>query len=433
MSDARRFRLVLAALTLAAFALRLAYGLIADVPRGFGDDVWYSQVANGIVDGRGFSDPFHSLIGGKIVFGTLGEPLPTAFHPPLFPALLAIPSALGLDSYTAHQVVGCALGAAVVPPVGLLGHRFAGAGAGIAAAAIAAAFIPMISRDALLMSESLYGVLIALSLLAALRLREHPTGRRALALGAAIGLAALTRSEAVLLVPMLAAPIAYRLAPGRRLKAIALVSAAVLAICLPWCVRNSLEFDQPTQITTGDGSVIAGANLHETYYGSELGGWDFDALYRTRAGRHIDPNEAVQSDRWRDEGIDYARDHAGRLPVVLAARALRTWDLYPFSPRARARLGAGYKHVEALEYPEQLMLLAAAALAVAGAVALRRRGRPVWPLVVPLVLVTLVSLVGHGDPRYRHGGDVALVVLAGVGAGVAADALRRQGSRTAST
>jgi 4-amino-4-deoxy-L-arabinose transferase-like glycosyltransferase len=433
--DARRFRLVLAALALAGFALRLAYGLAADVPRGFGDDVWYSQVANGLVDGRGFSDPFHSLSGGKVVFGSLGQALPTAFHPPLFPALLAIPSALGLDSYTAHQVVGCVLGAAVVPVVGLLGRRLADPRAGIATAAIAAVFIPMIARDALLMSESLYGVLIALSLLAALRLREQATGRRALALGAAIGLAALTRFEAILLVPLLAAPIAFRLEPGRRLRTIALVSVAVLALCLPWCMRNSLQFDQPTQVTTGDGSVIAGANLHETYYGSELGGWDFAALYRTRAGRHLDPNEAVQSDRWRDEGLEYARDHAGRLPVVLAARALRTWDLFPWSPRARAAIGAGsYKHIRALEYPAQLMLLAAIALAIAGGVALRRRGRPIWPLLVPLMIVTLISVLGHGDPRYRHGGDVALVVLAGLGAGPAVDAVRRQRSRrTAST
>ena len=432
--DSRRFAIVLGGLALAGFAVRVAYGLIANVPSGFGDDVWFSSVANGLAHGRGFSDPFHSLSGGKLVFGTLGDPVPTAFHPPLFPALLTIPSLVGLDSYTAHQIVGCVLGAMVVPVVGLLGRRIADNRAGIAAAAIAAAFLPMVSRDALLMSESLYGLLIALSLLAALRLREQPTTGRTLALGALIGMAALTRSEAILLVVLLAAPIAYRIERGRRLRAIALVCAAVLTVCLPWCVRNSLEFDQPTQITTGDGSVIAGSNLASTYMGPDIGAWDFQGLYRTPAGRHVDPNESVQSDRWRDEGIAYARHHASRLPAVVAARIGRTWELFPASPIERARLGSdAYKHVRALEYPEQLMLWAVVALAIVGAVGLRRRRRALWPFLVLLALVTLVSALTHGDPRYRYAADVALVVLAGAGVTFAARRGGPQPPRIAST
>jgi 4-amino-4-deoxy-L-arabinose transferase-like glycosyltransferase len=418
--------IVLCALGLLGFAVRLAYGLIADVPQGFGDDVWFHAVANGLVDGRGFSDPFHSLsTTGAVVFGNAGDPIATAFHPPLFPALLALFSAVGLDSYTAHQIVGCALGAATVVVVGLIARRLAGDRAGVAAAAVAAVFLPFVEREALLQSESLYGLLIALSLLAALRLRERPAARRALALGGAIGLAALTRSEALALLPLLAAPIAWR-----RPRALALVCAAVAVVCLPWCVRNSLEFDQPTLITTGDGSVIAGANLDSTYHGRLLGDWDFAGLYRTPAGRHPDLNEAVQSDRWRKEGLDYASDHLSRLPVVLGARVLRTWDAFPFSPAEHAAYGSDYyHHLHALEIPAQLMLLAVVCLAAAGAVGLRRRGLPLWPFLVPVGLVTLVSMAGHGDPRYRHAGDVALVVLAGAGLSFAAEA-RRRASRT---
>jgi 4-amino-4-deoxy-L-arabinose transferase-like glycosyltransferase len=402
----------LGALAVLGFVVRLVYGVVADVPNGFGDDVWFHEVANGLVHGRGFSDPFRSVEGGMAVFGTGGDPITTAFHPPLFPWLLALPSAVGLDSYTAHQVLGCAIGAATVVAAGLVARRLAGDTACLATAAITAVFLPMVSRDALLQSESLYGLLISLTLLAALRLRDETTTRNALALGGAIGLTALTRSEALLLLLLLAAP-----AARARPRQLALVCAMTALICAPWAIRNSLEFDQPTLITTGDGSVIAGANLHETYYGRLLGDWDFEGLYRTPAGRNPDLNEAVQSDRWREEGIDYATDHLSRLPVVLGARALRTWDLYPFSPAARAEYGSDYyNHIRALEYPAQLMLWVVVVLAILGVVGLRRRGKPVWPLLSLIVLVTLVSLVGHGDPRYRHAGDVALVVLAGVGA-----------------
>jgi 4-amino-4-deoxy-L-arabinose transferase-like glycosyltransferase len=416
--EGRRFWIVVGGLTLLGFALRVAYALVADVPRGLGDDLWFHSVANGLVEGRGFSDPFHSTApDGAITFGLYGAPIATAFHPPLFPALLAIPSAVGLDSYTAHQIVGCAIGAAAVPVMGLVGRRLAGDAAGIAAAGVGAVFIPLMSRESLLLSESLYGLLIALTLLAVLRLRERPSTRRALELGAVIGLAALTRGEALLLLVMLAVPVAYVAAErGRRLRTVALACTATVAICLPWCVRNSLEFDRPTLITTGEGSVIAGSNLPSTYHGPLLGSWDFVGLYRSPAGRHTDPNEAVQSERLRKQGVDYALDHASRLPVVLAARIGRTWELYPFDPRERFDLAHDqFLHIRAGEYPAQAMLLAVWLLAALGAVRMRRNGKPVWPFLVPVVLVTLISVLGHGDPRYRHAADVSLVVLAGVG------------------
>jgi 4-amino-4-deoxy-L-arabinose transferase-like glycosyltransferase len=416
--DRRRFRLWLAALALVAFALRVVYALIADVPHGLGDDLWFHSVANGLVDGRGFSDPFHSVgPDGTVAFGLYGSSIATAFHPPLFPLLLAIPSLVGLDSYTAHQVFGCALGAAAIPVMGLVGRRLAGDAAGIAAAAIGAVFIPLMARDALLLSESLYGLLVALALLAVLRLRELPTARRALELGVVIGLAALTRGEALLLLLILAVPAALVTAErGRRLRTAALVSAATVAVCLPWCVRNTLEYDKLTLITTGDGSVVAGSNLPSTFHGPLLGSWDFRGMARSPAGRQTDSNEAVQSERLRKQGVDYALDHVSRLPVVVAARIGRTWELYPFDPRQRFDLAHDqFQHVRTLEYPSQLMLLAVWLLAIMGAVRLRRDGEPVWPFLVPVVLVTLITALGHGDPRYRHAADVSLVILAGVG------------------
>jgi hypothetical protein len=181
-------------------------------------------------------------------------------------------------------------------------------------------------------------------------------------------------------------------------------------------VRNSLQVDRPTAITTGDGSVIAGSNLRSVYYGPNIGSWDFQGLYRTAAGRHLDPNEAVQSDRWRSEGVTFAREHASRLPAVVVARVARTWDLFPLSPGERVALAAEQsKHVRTLEWPAMAMLYAVWVLAAFGAVALRRRAAPLWPLLAPVLMVTLVSVLGHGDIRYRHAGDVALVVLGGVG------------------
>jgi 4-amino-4-deoxy-L-arabinose transferase-like glycosyltransferase len=368
-----------------------------------------------------------------VAFGDQGDPIATAFHLPLFPAVLSVASLTGLDSYEAHQAIGWAFGAGTVAVLGLIGRRLGGAALGLVTAAIAALYLPLAINDALLMSESLYGLLIALVLLAALRLYERPSAARAVVLGAAIAAAALTRSEALLLAVLL---VPWAAGEGRaRLRNTALAAAVIVLAALPWALRNSLEFDQPVLLTTGDGSVLAGANLPSTYRGHLFGAWDFEGLYDTPAGRTVVRNEAEQSERWRDEGLDYAADNAGRLPAVMAVRVLRTWSLYPWAPADKARFASDhYRHVRALEYVAFPSLLVVVALALAGLPRVRTLGARKGIFLAPIVLVTLVSAFGYGDTRFRQAADVSLVVLAGVGAcalAPRASAMRpRPGART---
>lgn len=64
-----------------------------------------------------------------------------------------------------------------------------------------------ITADGAMLSESLYGLLVALSLLCAFRLLDRPGVVRGGLLGVTIGLGALARGEALLLVPLLLVPI----------------------------------------------------------------------------------------------------------------------------------------------------------------------------------------------------------------------------------
>ena len=408
--------------------MRLAYGFAADPSPGFGDDVWYHEVANGLADGRGFSDPFNSLEGARIVFGDSGEPLATAFHLPLFPALLAVASLLGATSYEAHQVIGCAFGAGTVVALGYLGRRLGGDLCGLLAAGIASVYGPFVVNDSLMMSESLYGLLVALVLLAALSYADEPGAPPTLLLGVAIAAAALTRSEALAFV-LLLAPL--WLVGRRRLGHAALTCLAVVVCVAPWAVRNSLTFDEPVLLTTGDGSVLAGANLPSTYRGHLLGAWDFEGLYRTKTGRRRIRNEAVQSRQWRSEALDYAGDHLGRLPVVMAVRVMRTWSVYPLSPAGKADFAAvNYRHIRSLEYVVLAGFVLVLVLAAVGAYALRGQRLRLWVLLAPAVLVTVVSALGYGDTRFRQAADVALVALAAAGASSAIARRRAPAART---
>src|SRR5439155_11107905 len=122
--------------------------------------------------------------------------------------------------------------------VSLIARHVAGERAGIAAAAIAAVYPIFIGVDGALMSETLYGPLIAGSLLAALHLLDSPAVRTAAVLGGLIALAALTRTEALLLVPLLALPLAWRGGAAGRPRRIAATLGACALVLAPWVIRN---------------------------------------------------------------------------------------------------------------------------------------------------------------------------------------------------
>jgi 4-amino-4-deoxy-L-arabinose transferase-like glycosyltransferase len=403
-SDLRRvslrlesFRARLAAVAAAGLALRLVYVHVLERGvRGLGDWHFFHSLPNLMADGRGFVDPF--------VLAARGEEAATALHPPLWPLVLTPVSWLGGESALAHRTVGCVLGAGVIVLLGLLGRRIGGERTGLVAAGIAAAHPLLIAADGSLMSETLYGLLVLCVLLLALRMLEAPGRLTALALGVAIGLAALTRSEALLLLPLLALPVALAVRPGRWARLALACAGCVLAV-LPWTVRNLAAFDRPVLVSHNDSTVFAGANCDRTYSGEDLGGWNLQCI----SGRRDDLGEGEQAEIWREEGLDYAREHAGELPGVLAVRVLRSWSLW--QPRRQLEFGEG--RARWAETAGVIAYFLLVPLALWGAVLLWRSDRgPLLVLLSPVVLVVASSLVAYGVPRFRHAADLSIVVLA---------------------
>ncbi len=403
-----RFGLTLAGLALLGLVARVAYGLATKDASFTGDALWYHLVANNLADGHGYVVPFEFVGPNEVRFGVGANPLPTAFHLPLFSTILAGFSLLGLDTQTAHMLVGCALGALTVVLVGLVGVRVGGPATGLVAAGLAAVYPPLVMNDSVLLSESLTGPTIAGSLLAALWLRERPGAGRALVLGVAIGLAALNRSEALLLVVLLGVP---ALLPVRSLKLAGLVVLATAVTIAPWAIRNATTFDRPVFLTTGDGSVFKGANCSTTYRGAGTGSWDIRCL----AGYEVPRDESVLSELWRDEAFDYASDNASRVPVVMAARVARTFALYPGPRRQVQDLVVIEGRPRALVWLGLAAYAALVALAVLGTAAVRPRLGLIAVLLAPVVLVVVTSALGYGTWRFRQAAEVALVVLAAAG------------------
>jgi 4-amino-4-deoxy-L-arabinose transferase-like glycosyltransferase len=403
------FRGRLAAIVAGAVVLRLLYVLVLarHVPTA-GDSQFFHLEGNLVAKGQGYIEPF--------LKDAYGIRVPTAAHPPLYPTLLAAPSLLGLDGVLSQRLLGAFLGGATILIVGLIGRRVGGDRVGLAAAAVAALYPVLVTADGAPMSESLYGLLIAGSLLLALKLREERSVARAAALGAVLGLAALTRSEALLLIPLLGLPLT-----GRALKpALALLVACALVLA-PWTIRNYSAFDRLTLISHNDSTVLAGANCGETYYGSDLGGWRFDCI-----SRRTTLKEGRQAATWRQEGIDYATGHASRWPAVAPVRVLRTWDFW--QPRRQVESAEGRaRWAEIAGVAVYYLLLP---LAAGGALLLWRRDRGAAAiLLAPALLVTISSAIGYGNPRFRHAFELSIVVLAAIA--LVTIARRREPARAA--
>ncbi|UGS37378.1 ArnT family glycosyltransferase [Capillimicrobium parvum] len=414
----RRFVVAILGFMALAFALRLWYASASPIVGTGGDPAWYHGVANRLADGLGFTSPPRT--GARVG-------APTAFHPPLFPLLLAAGSELGLDSFRQHQAIGCLLGALTVGGIGLIARRLAGEVAGATAAGMAAIYLPLIGDSSTLFSEALYGLTIVGVLLAALRVLERPTVAHAALLGVAVALAALTRGEGLALI-LLALPLCRRGGPGTGARVAATLGACAIVVA-PWAIHSSAAMDRPVLLSTNVGSALAGANCRSTYGSGPLqGSWDLGCLLASGQRRALSPNEAVQSERWRREAVDYARDHAGRVAVVVVVRELRTWSLW--KPRDSIRLDA-FVFGQPLRWGWWTLASTWVVLALAGygAVLLWRRSRAeLAVLAAPIVLVVAFTAVTYGASRFRAAAEIPLVVLAAL---AAVELVRRIGRRRA--
>jgi Dolichyl-phosphate-mannose-protein mannosyltransferase len=387
---------------LAAFLLRVLYMLtIAPPLPGLADEAFYYHASNVIAQGHGYSQPLIALFYGRWV--------PTALHPPLWPAVLSIVSLFtapdsGFGSLTGtvadlHRGVGCLCGATVVVLVGLLGRRIGGWRVGLLAAVLAAFYPHFITLDGDLMSEPLYGVIVGVLVLLSYRFTERPTRSRAFAAGVAAGFAALTREEALWFIPVLLVPLAWEVGRDRlRLSVLAVLGAVV--VVGPWTMRNYLAFHGFVPVANS-GAVILGANNHCAYYGSHIGSWQGGCA---KVPNQRGLSESEISARQTSTGLAYARRHAARATLVAAVRLLRVWSLYDPNYQAIGQptlLGVGVAIYYVLLIP-----------AIYGLVELRRRGRRILILVAPAIVTSIAAVLGDGPDRLRYDAEVPMLALA---------------------
>jgi 4-amino-4-deoxy-L-arabinose transferase-like glycosyltransferase len=403
--DNRRFWRVLLAIAVVALAVRVSYVAFAKTNQPIrGDQLFYNAEANRMADGDLFIEPFDPhpppLIGQD----------PAADHPPLTVLVLTPVSWVTGHNLVAQRLTMVVLGTVAVVAIGLLARRLAGNRAGWIAAGIAAVYPNLWVNDGLIMSETLAALIVALSLLAAYRLIREPKLTTALLLGALCGLAALTRAELLLLVPLLAVPAALVARSVANVQRWKLAGAGVLAAAVliaPWVGYNLYRFEEPTYLSTNDGIALLGSNCDSVFYGDGIGLTDLQCLRGRPRG-----DQSVASKIYRDRAFDYIRAHKQRAVVVAFARVGRTWSVFRPWDMVSYNKGEGREGwVTTLGLIAYYPLLIGA---IAGWVVMRRRRRRVWPLLVPAVIVTIASAATYGQTRFRVPAEPSIIVLAAI-------------------
>jgi hypothetical protein len=395
-----RFLVALAAIAVVGAIIRVIYVRAALTTKSFGYDSTFYYLQSGLIaNGKGFINPGQFL--------STGATNATAWHPPAYSALLAAEFKLGIHGIRTMQTLGALFGAITIALTGVLGTMVRGERVGLVAAAIVAVDPLLIAADGSLMSENLVLCVAVASMILTLWCMRSESPAAPLGLGVLLGIAALTRQDALIFaVALLIVLLAFGRAPAaRRALQAVLVVVMMAVVIVPWVARNHARVGVASISTAATATAVAGANCPTTYYGSQIGTWS--AACAVEPGDRTDP-EHVWTQRLQRRGTTYIRDHLARLPLVTPIRVLRGLGLW--APRALAT----DEMIETRTYRWQLFAYAASlVLLVVGAFGILRRtpDRAVRALLAAVVITTFVMLaIGYANTRFRVIGEPALAI-----------------------
>ncbi len=406
MADPAAGRRLILAAAVAGLIARLAFGFLYWVHKPLThDEREYLALAQSVAAGRGFVYDTSQERGTAQQIG----------RAPVYPLFLAIIGA-GKGEHDAAparvKVAQSIVGAIGVGLIGLLARRAAGPAAGIAAAAIAAVYPPLVWICAYVLSEPLYS---ALALLTALllntaldRTEGNSTADRsgsamAAAAGLTAGLAILVRPAMLLFLPLAA----LWLIAHRRPSLAAVLVVTSLATITPWTVRNFRVYGTFVLIAS-EGGVTFWTGNHPLARGEGDLAANPDIKAAEIAFRGAHPGltaEQLEPLYYRD-ALRYIAQHPVWWLGLLAKKAFYT--IVPIGPSYTLH-STRYLVTSVASY---LLLLP---LAAAGARAWWRGGRRPEALFLLAASAVIVGLVFLPQERFRIPViDPALIVCAGI-------------------
>lgn len=404
---------VLAGLAVIAGLLRLGYALWGVDPQLTDDETSFWAIAGNLASGAGFTY----------------EGTPTAWRPPAYTGLLAAfrAAGLGVRGVQLAQALG---GAAVVVLVyGCVRRLQLPAWSGLAAAAVAAAYPPLIHLPSQLLSENLSIPLYVGAIWVTLGVVRNPTWVGATTAGLVWGAAALARPAVLPALGIAGLAVGLRAPWLRSVGQAAAVGLAAILVIAPWTLRNAAQVGGPLPVVSNEGFTFWVSNRLDTpnykdvfedpeypgledygVHGRQLPG----ILDRAHAdGFDFETASEAERDRWfREEAWEAIRARPGRFlqrTAIKTALALNPAPANASREEATSTVQAVVLWVTVLP----VLIIGAAGLAVTVA----RRRRP-GLFLTGAALSSLVGMAAHLPyVRYRVGVVDPILVIA-VGAAV---------------
>lgn len=403
--DPARARRLMVLAAVAGLIARLAFGFLYwnDKPLTH-DEREYLALARSVAAGDGFVySPTHDT-GTAQQFGR-------APGYPLFLTMIGAGSGEPSSSPARVKVAQSIVGALVVWLIGIIAFRAAGPAAGVAAAAIAAVYPPLVWMTAYVLSETLYSALaLGAALLLDVAVERAVThgharvgGAGVLGAGLLTGVAILVRPVMLFFLP-LAAIWLWR---GRRASlAIALIVTAA-AVVAPWTARNYRVYDRFVLVAS-EGGVTFWTGNHPLARGEGDLAANPSIKEADIAFRAAHPGlsaEALEPLYYRD-ALRHIAAHPGWWLGLLARKAFYT--VVPAGPSYTLH-SVRYLALSVVSY------LAVLGAAIFGARFITRNRRPValWLLAASTIVV---SLIFFPQERFRIPVlDPTLIVCAAAG------------------
>ena len=260
------------------------------------------------------------------------------YQAPLYPYFLGvIYSTLG-HSLLVARVCQAIVGSLACVLLGLTGQRLFSARVGLVAGLALALYAPAIFFDGLIQKSVLDVFFICLSLWLLSGLIEQPDKRSSwLYLGLAMGLLALTRENALVLVAVIvvwALGPRVRLKAASRAKAIGLFVLGLAIILLPVAIRNDAvgggfylttsQFGPNLYIGNHAGADGSYASLRYGRGSPEYERQDATDLAEHALGRGLTPSEV--STYWTDRALDFVTSAPGAWLTLMGRKFVLLWN-----------------------------------------------------------------------------------------------------------
>jgi 4-amino-4-deoxy-L-arabinose transferase-like glycosyltransferase len=380
----------------------------------------YQRHAVSIMNGDGYPESIIAPEGG-----------PTAFRPPLYPYYMGAIYTITRPppKWNLVRASQAFLGTLIVALIALIAFRIWGQREALLAAGIAAVYPPLVIYGGTILTETLFVTLELGALAAAIEYRRRQRSYPWLLLaGVLVGLAALARSNGILLLlPLIVAvwPSGAGNLWSRVARPAALVGVTLLVL-VPWSVRNAIEFDAFVPAPTQSGYAIAGTYNEQAQDDPDRpAAWrraeqvpEFDDLFE--AGTGLDEREL--DGELRDRAMEFAIDNPLYVAEVGARNTLRLFDLAGFDHAEEVWSFAGVKPLTADLGVVGFYLMIPFVLIGAFTAAARRAPLFIW--LTPLVLFLSVIFIADSGARYRAPIDPFLILLAALGLAALLDRLR---------